>query len=141
MKDLAAKAKDAAQDLAAKAGDAAEDVGGKSLQAGKEFLSGFGDKAQDMGAKGLQAGKEFLSNVGDKAQDLSEKGKLTLEIKKLEFQAEKLLEQLGAAVYDALVEQKIANITMTTPGIQEIFNELSPLQKEIDKKEAQIKGL
>ncbi len=118
------------KDLAGKVGDAAQD-----------FASKAGDRAQDLSGKGLHAGKEFLSNFGEKAQELGEKGKLTLEVKKLEFQAEKFMEQLGAVVYDALMEQKLSSVNATTPGIKEILDQLDPIQHQIDQKEEAIKNL
>ncbi|MDR0410681.1 MAG: hypothetical protein LBH75_01740 [Treponema sp.] len=116
MKELAMKASEAAQDFAAKAEDA----------------------AQDLGTKSIVASKEFIDRAGDKVQDLGTKGKLLFEVKQLESKAEKLMEQLGAEVYNALAEQKIANISQATPGIKEIFVELDAVKKEIDKKEEKL---
>ncbi|MDR2792259.1 MAG: hypothetical protein LBB61_01150 [Treponema sp.] len=139
MKEFASRAGDAVQDFASKAGDTAQDIGAKGLQASKELISKAGDTAQDIGAKGLQASKELISKVGDTAQDIGEKGKLTLEIKRLEFKAQKLTTQLGAEVYTALVEQKLSAVSSSTPAIQDIIQEITTLQHEIDKKEAELK--
>ncbi|MDR1466084.1 MAG: hypothetical protein LBI40_00465 [Treponema sp.] len=114
MKDLAVKAGEAAQDLGAKAGSA----------------------AQDITAKGIAASKDFIDKAGNTAQDLGTKGKLLIEIKQLESKAEKLMEQLGAEVYKAFAEQKLANINPLTPNIKEIFAELDAIQKEINEKES-----
>jgi hypothetical protein len=134
MKRFASKVGDATQDFASKAGDTVQSIGEKGASASKELFS----TAQDLGSKGLQASKEFISKAGDKAQDIGEKGKLTLEIKKLEFKAQKLTTQLGAEVYVALVEQKLAGVNLSTPAIKDIIYELDALQKEIDKNEAEL---
>ncbi|MDR1126914.1 MAG: hypothetical protein LBL06_02175 [Treponema sp.] len=116
MKELAVKAGEVAQDFAEKAGDT----------------------AQDLGAKGAAAGKEFIGKAGDAAQNFGSKSKLFLEIKQLETKAEKLLEQLGAEVYKALAEQKIASVNPLTPGVKEIFAKLDAVQKEINVKEEEM---
>ncbi|MDR0785941.1 MAG: hypothetical protein LBE74_08720 [Treponema sp.] len=116
MKELAAKAGGVAQDFAVKAEDA----------------------AQDLGAKSIAASKEFIDKAGDKVQDLGAKGKLLFEVKQLENKAEKLMEKLGAEVYKALAEQKLANVSQTTPGVKEVFTELDEVRKEIDKKEEKL---
>ena len=73
------------------------------------------------------------------AKDLGAQGKAFVEIKQLENKAQKLTAQLGAEVYKALAEQKLATVSPTTPGIKEIFAQLDQLEKEIDKKEAAAK--
>jgi hypothetical protein len=151
MKDIAAKAGEAAQDLGAKgvsaskefiekAGNTAQDLGAKGVSASKEFIEKAGNTAQDLGAKGVSASKEFIEKAGNAAQDLGTKGKLLIEIKQLEAKAEKLMEQLGAEVYKALSEQKLPSVSPITPGIKEIFDELDVIQKEIDKKEKESIG-
>ncbi|MDR2446149.1 MAG: hypothetical protein LBD58_02480 [Treponema sp.] len=134
MTRLASKIGDVTQDFASKAGDTVQNISEKSVLASKELFS----TAQDMGTKGLQASKELISKASDKAQDIGEKGKLTLEIKKLEFKAQKLTAQLGVEVYAALVEQKLASVNLSTPAIKDIIYELDALQKEIDKNEAKL---
>jgi hypothetical protein len=139
MKKLSEKVEDAAQDFASKAGDTAQDLSIKGVQASKDFLGKLGDKAHDLGSSALQASKELINKAGDKAQDLGEKGKLLLEVKQLESKAQKLIAQLGAEVYETLAEQKLASVNQETPVIKEIFEQLDVIQKEIDKKEAEIK--
>jgi hypothetical protein len=134
MQRLASKIGDTTQDFVSKAGDTVQNIGEKSVAASKELLG----TAQDLGGKGLQASKEFISKAGDKAQDIGEKGKLTLEIKKLEFKAQKLTARLGAEVYIALVEQKLDGVNLSTPAIKDILYELDAIQKEIDKDEAEL---
>ncbi|MDR0558161.1 MAG: hypothetical protein LBG43_09930 [Treponema sp.] len=134
MKRFASKIGDATQDFASKAGDTVQSVGEKGVSVSKELLN----TAQYLGTKGLQASKELVSKAGDKAQDIGEKGKLTLEIKKLEFKAQKLTAQLGAEVYTALVEQKLASVSLSTPVVKDILYELDAIQKEIDGKEGEL---
>jgi hypothetical protein len=138
MKELASKVGDAAQDFASKAGDTAQNIGEKGVSVSKDFLSKFGGTAQDIGAEGLQASKKIIGKAGDTVQDIGEKGKLNIEIMQLESKARKLMERLGAEAYGALVEQKLSSVSLSTPAIKNVIQELDTLQKEIDKKKRDL---
>ncbi|MDR3341258.1 MAG: hypothetical protein LBT14_00445 [Treponema sp.] len=104
----------------------------------KELASKAGEKAQDWGEKGIQASKELVSKAGAKAQNLGERGVLIMEIKQLEGQVQKLVCQLGSAVYQALVERRDRSIGPDAPEIKEILRELASLRESIEKKTAEL---
>jgi hypothetical protein len=104
----------------------------------KEKFMTFAERMKEAAAKAGNIAQDFVVKAGDAAQDLGTKGKLLFEVKQLEGKVERLMEQLGAEVYKALAEEKLAGISLTTPGIKEIFAEIDKIQKEIDKKEGEM---
>jgi hypothetical protein len=104
----------------------------------KELAARAGEKAQDWGEKGYQASKEFVVKAGAKAQDLGERGVLTLEIKQLEGQAQKLLSRLGTEAYHAFAEKGAKTISIDTPAVKTLLAELAAVREAIEKREAEL---
>jgi hypothetical protein len=101
----------------------------------KRLASKAGEKAQDLSEKGLQISKEWVNKAGAKAQDLGEQGVLVIEINQLKGQTQKLIDNLGFEVYEALVTQGIESITVDTPKITEILRDIASNKKIIAEKE------
>jgi capsule polysaccharide export protein KpsE/RkpR len=112
----------------------------QGAQVSKELVSKAGEKAQDWGEKGLRASKELVSKAGAKAQDLGERGVLSLEIRQLETQAQKLIGQLGTEVYNAFVERGAKSVTVDTPAVKAILGELASIRDAIEKREAELQS-
>jgi ABC-type transporter Mla subunit MlaD len=93
---------------------------------------------KDLLDQGAQVSREFLSKAGAKAQDLGERGVLALEIKQLEGQARKLLEQLGNQVYRILIEEGAESLSASEPAIKAILSDLSSIKGAVEKREGEL---
>jgi len=109
------------------------------MAASKEFAAKAGDKAQDWSAKGVDASKDFFSKAGAKIQKLGEKGVLTLEIKRLEGQAGKLIAFLGAEVYRR--HEQGAPFDAEEPEIKDILDKIAFVKETIGNKEEELKNI
>ena len=89
--------------------------------------------------QGLSVSKEFAIKAGSKAQDLGERGVLMLDIKQLEYQAQKLIGRLGAEVYQSFAEKGRKTISADSAPIKAILLELASVKEEIESKEAELK--
>jgi hypothetical protein len=98
----------------------------------------FWDRMKNALEKGLEGSKEILTKVRDRTQDLGERGVLRLEILQLENQAEKLVGQLGARCYEALVTEQRELIDRDTEGVGELIAGIDGLREKIREKEAAI---
>ncbi|MDR1956459.1 MAG: hypothetical protein LBQ30_06350 [Treponema sp.] len=110
----------------------------QGTQVSKELASKAGEKAQDWGEKGLQASKDLMNKAGAKAQDLGERGVLVIEIKQLKGQVQKLVDTLGLTAYEALVTHEAESISVGTPGIKEILDEIASIKETIEQKEGEL---
>jgi predicted Fe-Mo cluster-binding NifX family protein len=106
----------------------------------KELAAKAGVKAQDWGEKGFQASKELVAKAGAKAQDLGERGVLTLEIKQLENQAQKLIGRLGAEAYHAFAEKGVKTISADTQAIKTLLAEIASVREAIEKRETELRN-
>jgi hypothetical protein len=98
----------------------------------------FSDRLRDMFEQGLAASKDLAVKAGAKAQDLGERGMLTLEIKQLEGQAQKLVSRLGAEVYRIFVEMEGKTVSADDPVIKSLLDELASLKGVIEKREKDL---
>ncbi|MDR1636828.1 MAG: hypothetical protein LBR93_05770 [Treponema sp.] len=98
----------------------------------------FSDRLRDMFGQGLAASKDFAVKAGAKAQDLGERGMLTLEIKQLEGQAQKLVSRLGAEVYRIFVELGGKTASADDPVIKSLLDELASVKGAIEKREKEL---
>jgi hypothetical protein len=111
----------------------------QGLAASKDFALKAGEKAQDLGEKGYAASKKLAVKAGAKAQELGERGVLTLEIKQLEGQAQKLIGRLGNEAYKSFVERKVKTLSADTAAIKAILTELDQIRQSIEEKDAELK--
>jgi len=111
----------------------------QGLADSKEFAVKVGEKAQDLGAKGVEASKGFVSKAGAKIQELGEKSVLTLEIKRLDGHARKLIAFLGAEIYRRY-EQNAA-FDAGEPEIKDILEKITSVKETIDKREEELRNI
>ena len=100
----------------------------------------FSDRMKEIFEQGWAASKEIAAKAGAKAQDLGERGVLMLEIKQLEFQAQKLLTRLGNEAYIAFTEHEQSSIEREAVEFKTILNEIAVVKETIEKKEAELKA-
>jgi hypothetical protein len=98
----------------------------------------FGEKMKELLEQSAQTSKELASKAGAKAQNLGEQGVLILEIKKLKGQIEKQIDLLGNIVYQAFIKQGVESIHAQDPDIRKILDEITFIQEDIEKKEANL---
>jgi len=101
----------------------------------KDIASKAGEKASDWGEKGYRASRDFLNKAGAKAQELGTKGVLTVEIKQLEGQAQKLLARLGAEAYRVFAEEGGDSIPVENPVFKSLLAEIGGVKETIEAKE------
>ena len=101
----------------------------------------FMGRLQKSLAQGIGASRELYGKAKVKAKDLGEKGLLHFEIAQLEKQAEGLVGQLGARVFETLSKNESAVVDRATPGISELLNEIKRVNGEIEEKEANLRRL
>jgi hypothetical protein len=112
----------------------------QGLAVSKDLAVKAGEKAQDLGEKGYAASKKLAVKAGAKAQEFGERGVLTLEIKQLESQAQKLIGRLGNEAYKAFVERKVKTLSTDTAAVKAILTELEQVRQSIEEKEAELKS-
>ena len=105
----------------------------------KELLDQGMAVSKEMLDQGIAASKEFAIKAGARAQDLGERGVLMVEIKRLEYRAEKLLGQLGNEVYRAFTERGQEAVERNMPEIQTIMEDISKLKETLEQKESELK--
>jgi hypothetical protein len=98
----------------------------------------FSDRLKDVVGQGLAVSKDFAAKAGAKAQDLGERGMLTLEIKQLEGQAQKLVSRMGAEVYRVFVEMGEKTVSSDDPVIKSLLDELASVKGAIEKREQEL---
>jgi hypothetical protein len=99
----------------------------------------FSERMKEVLDQGLAVSKDFAAKAGAKAQDLGERGILMLEIKQLEYQAQKLLTRLGTEAYIAFTERDQLTIDREDTAFRTLLTELSMLKEAIEKKEADLR--
>jgi hypothetical protein len=109
----------------------------QGAQVSKEFAAKAGEKAQDWSEKGYQASKEFAAKAGVKAQELGERGVLLLEVKQLEWQAQKLMTRLGTEVYNCF-DAGADMVSPEIPAIKGVLTELASVRAAIEKREQDL---
>ena len=101
----------------------------------------FWDKMKKAVKEGLMTSKDVLEKAKDKTKELGEKGATKFEIMQLEKQAEKRLCQIGTQVYEVLVKEGQQTISKGTPEIKKLLQEIENIEKNIDKKEEELKHI
>jgi hypothetical protein len=112
----------------------------QGLAVSKDLAAKAGEKAQDLGEKGYAASKRLAVKAGAKAQEFGERGVLTLEIRQLEGQAQKLISRLGNEAYKAFAERKVKTLSADTAAVSAILTELEQVRETLEEKEAELKS-
>lgn len=100
----------------------------------------FKDRIEKLINDGMESSKEVFQKAKEKTQELGEKGASKFEIVRLERQAEKRFAQLGAKVFDVLVDEDQETISKRTPLIRKLIDELTEIDKRIDENEKKLAG-
>ncbi|MDR0457352.1 MAG: hypothetical protein LBH20_11810 [Treponema sp.] len=100
----------------------------------------FSERMRELLDQGVAASKEFALKAGAKAQDLGERGILTLEVKQLEGQAQKLLSRLGNQAYQAFVERNQKTLNRAVPEVESILAEITKVRDSIEQKETELRN-
>jgi hypothetical protein len=98
----------------------------------------FVEKAKEYIDAGVRVSKDVLSKAGAAAQEMGDKGVLKLEITQLETKCKKQYENLGSAVYKALIAEGEKSVTAKTDAVAVTLSEISRLQTLIDEKKAAL---
>lgn len=93
----------------------------------------FKERIEKIINEGMESSREVLQKAKEKTQELGEKGILKFESASLERQAEKRFARLGALVFEVLVEQGQETISKKTPAISNLIDELTEIDKRIDR--------
>jgi hypothetical protein len=100
----------------------------------------FSERMKELLDQGVAASKEFALKAGAKAQDLGERGILTLEIKQLEGQAQKLFGRMGNEAYQAFAERNQESLNRNVPEIESILAEITKVREAIEQKETELRN-
>ena len=100
----------------------------------------FSERMKELFDQGMAASRDFAIRAGEKAQELGERGVLTLEIKQLEGQAQKLINRLGNEAYRAFVEQGITTLSVESIPVKGILTEIAMVRESIEKKDEEIQS-
>jgi hypothetical protein len=112
----------------------------QGLAVSKDLAVKAGAKAQDLGEKGYGASKKLAAKAGAKAQEFGERGVLTLEIKQLENQAQKLIGRLGNEAYKAFVERKVKTLSTETAAVKPFLPNWSRYGKPWKRRKPSLKA-
>lgn len=99
----------------------------------------FLDRLQDTFNKSLDTSRDLLSKAKEKAVDLGDKGVLKFEIVQLENQAEKLFGKLGTVAFKILSESDDHTVSVETPEVKELMQEIRNVRSKITEKEELLK--
>jgi len=100
----------------------------------------FSERMMELLDQGVAASMDFAVKAGAKAQEMGERGILSIEIRQLENQAQKLLSRLGNETFRAFAENNRDKIEKSDPEISSIIGELFKLREAIDQKEAELRS-
>ena len=99
----------------------------------------FNERMIKLFDQGMTASKELAVKAGAKAQDLGERGVRMVEIKQLEYKAQKLIGRLGNEVYQAFTERKQDSVERSAPEIESLLSEISKTREALEQKENEQK--
>ncbi len=102
-------------------------------------MNDFLEKMKAYLDKGVEVSKEAVKTAGAKVQDLGDKSMTLIEVKQLEAKIQQALQQLGLRVYEMLSEDADKLVSTNDEVIQNWINEITYLNKEIDKRNSQLK--
>lgn len=88
--------------------------------------------------KSVEVSKEAVKTAGARMQDFGDKSMTLIEIKQLESKIQHSLQQLGLRVFELFSEDADKAISMEDEVIQSCVNEITCLNKEIDKRNSQL---
>lgn len=97
-------------------------------------MNDFLEKMKEYLDKGVEVSKEAVKTAGAKVQDLGDKSMTLIEVKQLESKIQKALQELGLRVYELFEEDADKQISSEDEVIQKCLNDISCLNKEIDKR-------
>jgi hypothetical protein len=81
------------------------------------------ERVKELASRVGGAARDFASKSDDTVHDTGgEKMKLNIEIMRLESKARKLMARLRAEAYAAHVEQKLSNMSLSTPVIKDVLS-------------------
>jgi len=100
----------------------------------------FSERMKELLDQGVAVSKDFALKAGAKAQDLGERGILTLEVKQLEGQAQKLLSRLGNEAYQAFAERNQETFDRNTAEVESILAEITKVREMIEQKETELRN-
>ena len=98
----------------------------------------FSERMQELFEQGAAATKDFAIKAGAKAQDLGERGVLMVEVRQLEYQAQKLINRLGAEAYSIFAEKGESSISRDSAPIKSLLSEIAAIRETIEAKEAEL---
>ncbi|MDR2602775.1 MAG: hypothetical protein LBC53_10075 [Spirochaetaceae bacterium] len=101
-------------------------------------MAGFFESMKSALSEGWEASKDLASKAGSRAQEIGEKGLVTVEIKKLEFNMERLVKKLGLEAYQLFVENGQESISAKHPNISAILEEISGVRLQIEQKQTEL---
>jgi len=99
----------------------------------------FGERMKEMLDQGMAASKELAIKAGAKAQDLGERGVLTIEIKQMESQVQKLIARLGVEAYQTFTEREAQTLDKESAAVKALLSDIAAVKASIEQKEAELK--
>jgi hypothetical protein len=100
----------------------------------------FSERMMELLDQGVAASKELALKAGAKAQELGEKGMLMLDIKQLEYQAQKLMGRLGNETYRVFAEKNQKTLKKDAPEIEAILTDIARVRESIEQKETELRN-
>lgn len=101
-------------------------------------MNDFLEKMKSYLDKGVEVSKEAVKTAGARVQDFGDKSMTLIEVRQLEGKIQHSLQQLGLRVYEMLSEDADKAVSADDEVIQSCINEITYLNKEIDKRNSQL---
>lgn len=101
-------------------------------------MNDFLEKMKTYLDKSVEVSKEAVKTAGAKVQDFGDKSMTLIEVRQLENKVQQELQKLGLRVYEQFNEDSDKDIPVKDEIIQKCLNEISYLNKEIDKRNVQL---
>ena len=99
------------------------------------------ERVKEILDQGVSATKVIAAKTSAKAKELGELGVLTLEIKQLQGQVNKLIGKLGTTAYSAFTEKGAKSITVDTPAVKALLAEIASVKEAIAAREEKVQVL
>ena len=97
------------------------------------------DKVKAGVSEGLDSSRDVLKAAKAKTHELEEAAIIRLDLKRLEARTDRLVQDLGVKAYSVFVEEKRKSLSVKTPGVKEILQQLEGLQVLREEKESKLK--
>ncbi|MBQ0166327.1 MAG: hypothetical protein KBT02_04360 [Treponema sp.] len=101
-------------------------------------MNDFLERMKEYLDKGVEVSREAVKTAGVKVQNLGDKSMTLIEVKQLENRIQQELQKLGLLVYDIFKDDAEKKIASDDEVIKKCLNDISYLNKEIDKRNAQL---